>query len=133
MFIIGIALGGLFTMLLWNALIPDLFHGPTLSYLQAAGMLVLARIMVGRGGRGHHWRKFRHHAKHYGWGHSTYNGPEGSWSGPWWSAPWFQEKKEWKKCHNMSPEERRKMKEEWKSKFRSEWQSPPESQDPPRA
>lgn len=130
MFIIGIALGGLFTMLLWNALIPDLFHGPTLSYLQAAGILVLARIMVGRGGRGHHWRKFRKHRRR-GCDQASYSGPEGSWSGPWWGAPWWQDKQDWKKCRNMSPEERRKMKEEWKARFTQDWGKPTGSESQP--
>ena len=46
-------------MLLWNALVPGLFGGPPLRYLQAAGLLVLSRILFG-GLRGHHGR-WRHH------------------------------------------------------------------------
>jgi hypothetical protein len=48
-------------MLLWNALLPGLFGAPPLRYLQAAGLLVLSRVLVGglRGHRGH-WR-------HHGW------------------------------------------------------------------
>ena len=44
-------------MLLWNALLPGLFGAPPLRYLQAAGLLVLSRILLG-GLRGHHghWR-----------------------------------------------------------------------------
>jgi len=44
-------------MLLWNALVPGLFGAPRLHYLQAAGLLVLSRVLVG-GLRGHHgsWR-----------------------------------------------------------------------------
>ena len=55
---------------LWNALIPSLFGGPVIGFLQALGLLILAKILFGgrgcRGGRccgghrGRHWRqKFR--------------------------------------------------------------------------
>ncbi len=47
-------------MLLWNALVPSLFGGPSLKYLQAAGLLVLSRVLFG-GLKGRHW--------HRPWGH----------------------------------------------------------------
>ncbi|HEU5237867.1 MAG TPA: hypothetical protein VFU37_12035 [Pyrinomonadaceae bacterium] len=34
-------------LFLWNALIPDLFHGPVLTYLQALGLTVLAKLLFG--------------------------------------------------------------------------------------
>ncbi len=38
-------------MLIWNALIPELFHGPVLSFPQAIGLFILSRILFGgRGG-----------------------------------------------------------------------------------
>jgi len=40
------------TMLLWNWLMPAIFGLPLLSYWQAAGILVLARLLFG--GIGHH-------------------------------------------------------------------------------
>ena len=40
-----IAVIGVFVMLLWNALIPDLFNGPRLSWLQAVGVLLLSHIL----------------------------------------------------------------------------------------
>ncbi|HUI61037.1 MAG TPA: DUF3106 domain-containing protein [Steroidobacteraceae bacterium] len=51
-------------MSLWNALIPAVFHGPAVSYWQAAGLLVLSRILFGglRGGGAHGWRHRRWHA-----------------------------------------------------------------------
>jgi ABC-type multidrug transport system fused ATPase/permease subunit len=39
-------------MMLWNALMPDIFGLPPLSYWQAAGILVLARILFGGLGMG---------------------------------------------------------------------------------
>ena len=50
-----LALLGLIVMLLWNALIPQLFHGPVLQYWQAIGLLVLCRLLFG-GLRGHRHR-----------------------------------------------------------------------------
>lgn len=51
-------------MLLWNALIPELFNGPELAYWQTLGLLVLSKILFsGIGGRGkdksRHSRKYR--------------------------------------------------------------------------
>jgi len=43
---------GSIVMLLWNWLIPDLFNGPELSFMQALGILVLARILTGGMGHG---------------------------------------------------------------------------------
>src|SRR5574337_216286 len=50
---------------LWNTLVPELFHGPQLLYLQALGLIVLAKLLVGFGGHrpfGHRWhgRHWRH-------------------------------------------------------------------------
>lgn len=53
-------------MVLWNDLVPPVFHGPMLGYWQAFALLVLCRILFGglRGWRGHgHWRgrRWREH------------------------------------------------------------------------
>jgi hypothetical protein len=40
-------------MVLWNVLMPDIFALPTLNYGQAAGLLVLARILFGGLSVGH--------------------------------------------------------------------------------
>jgi hypothetical protein len=60
----AIAFIGVFSavvMLLWNYLVPVLFHGPELSYWQALGLLVLCRILFGgiraRGMHGHFGRR----------------------------------------------------------------------------
>ena len=57
-----LAKAGLF-LLLWNALIPDIFHGPTLMYQQALGLMVLSKLLVGFGGGG--FGRFRHHRHHH--------------------------------------------------------------------
>jgi hypothetical protein len=54
---------GWFVQHLWNWLMPAIFHLPTVTFWQAAGLVLLSRIFVGHGGghRGHHkgWRKWR--------------------------------------------------------------------------
>lgn len=39
-------------MLLWNALIPELFNGPLLTYWQSAGLLILSKILLSGFGSG---------------------------------------------------------------------------------
>ncbi len=70
-------------MLLWNALIPAIFDGAQITLIQALGLLILTRILVGASGRGF--------GMHRG-------------------ANW---RKRWEsKMADMSPEERKKWKEE---------------------
>lgn len=56
-----IAAAGYLTMTLWNWLVPDLFHGPFISFPQTLGLLVLTRILFGsfRGGRPGAWSRHR--------------------------------------------------------------------------
>lgn len=42
-----LALGPWVAMLLWNALMPDLFGLASIGYWQAAGLMVLARLLFG--------------------------------------------------------------------------------------
>jgi hypothetical protein len=55
---------GLVTMTLWNCLIPDLFHGPVITFWQALGLLLLGKLLFGwhgpsKGGAPwrNHWRE----------------------------------------------------------------------------
>ena len=52
---------GFLVMGLWNWLVPALFRGPPIGYLQALGLLVLSRLLIGgwrgRGGWHGHWRE----------------------------------------------------------------------------
>ncbi len=56
--IAGVTAFGSIVMLLWNALMPVLFHLPLISFWQALGLLLLTKILFGgfRGG----WRGGRH-------------------------------------------------------------------------
>lgn len=49
------------TMVLWNTLLPVIFHLPVITFWQAAGLLVLSRLLFG--GPGHHG--YGHH-RHWG-------------------------------------------------------------------
>lgn len=71
-------------MLLWNELIPALFHGPALNFWQAAGLLVLSHIL---------FRGFRPH--HHGWQREI----------------WHKRMEE--KLASMTPEERKKFKSQF--------------------
>jgi hypothetical protein len=94
-----IALLSYVVMSLWNALIPSLFHGPSLTFWQAAGLLVLSKILFGgfRGRGGHGWH-----------GH-----------GPWRQKMW---RRHW---DSMTPEERERIRA--KFKHRCGWQAPEET------
>ena len=54
MVIVTLAVFGAVVMLLWNALMPRIFGLPELDYLQAAGLLILGRILFGGMGGGWH-------------------------------------------------------------------------------
>lgn len=49
-----IAIFGGCVMLLWNWLMPELFDLPTISFIQAAGLLLLCKILFGGFGGSHH-------------------------------------------------------------------------------
>lgn len=58
--IIGILAFGTIVMLLWNALMPDIFNLRQITFWQALGLLVLAKILFSgfRGGpRGPRWKR----------------------------------------------------------------------------
>lgn len=77
-FVLFFGLLGLFVMLLWNWLVPELFGLTAISYCQAVGLLLLCKILFGGFGGGHHGH---HH------GHCTENKLRQRWE-------------------NMTPEER---------------------------
>ncbi len=83
-------LGGLIVMLLWNAIITDLFSLKQITYLQSVGLLFLVRILTGN---------FRR-VNSFG-GRGRFGGPP-----PHIIAKW----------KTMSPEERQKFKEEWRAR-----------------
>ena len=89
--IIAVALAafGAIIMLLWNALLPELFGLRAISFPQALGLLLLVRILVGtlRGG-GHH----RH-------------------------RDWLRGHRDWRGWHRMTPDERERFKAQMRERF----------------
>lgn len=83
----GVFIFGNLVMYLWNAILPIVLGVKTITFCQAIGILVLSKILFG-GFRGG-FRGCRCH------------GGGGGWRGKW---------------MNMTPEEREKMKEEWKQR-----------------
>lgn len=86
-FTLFLLLFGWITMALWNELVPELFNGPYISFIQALGLLILSKIIFGFGGMGRGHRQ-----------------------------GWSNRRMEWKKkleakMAAMTPEEREKFKE----------------------
>lgn len=83
----GVFIFGSVVMLLWNALLPAVLGVSTITFWQALGILVLSKILFGGfGGHGGHHRPHHYH------GHHEMRA----------------------KMMHMTPEEREKMKSEWK-------------------
>ena len=80
----GLAVFSAVVLLLWNALLPVIFHLPVITFWQAAGLLLLSKILFG-GFRG-------------GWG--------GGFGGRW-------RHKMQQRWMDMTPEERERFKQEW--------------------
>jgi len=100
---------GWVVMMLWNTLIPEIFNGPVVTYWQAVGLLVLARLLVGRGWGG--WGGGGH------WGHKR----------QYWKRHWRE------KLESMTPEEREKFLAGMKGRcgwyFRGEWDEKKEEKE----
>ncbi|RPI13528.1 MAG: hypothetical protein EHM58_18245 [Ignavibacteriae bacterium] len=59
--IAGIILFCAVTMLLWNALMPAIFGLPAIGFFEAAGLLILSRLLLGHGRFGNHnWRRYHY-------------------------------------------------------------------------
>ncbi len=99
LFVIGYVM-----MALWNALIPDLFKGPVITYWQAVGLLLLSHFLF------------------HGWGRWRY-------SGGWRHRRWKHRIEE--RLASMTPEERKKYEEEWRR--RCGWVPGEESESKPQA
>ena len=87
--ILFVLLAGLITMLLWNWLVPTLFSGPHIGFLQALGLLLLSKIIFG------------------GWGRGRWNGGQHSWK-----------RRYEEKLSAMSPEARERFKSRMREKWR---------------
>jgi hypothetical protein len=104
----------LFGMLLWNALIPDIFHGPMLTYWQTLGLLVLARFFFGFGGGKHCGHKRHGHSGKWSWSNNDC-GDSGCGERGWGNQDWRTHLQA--KFQNMSPEEKERFKAKWAKKW----------------
>ncbi len=88
-FALAALLLSLVVMWLWNALVPVLFNGPIISYVQSIGLLILSHLLL----RG--WSPWRHV---HGWRHDRW-------------------KKRFEERYGaMTPDERKRFREEWMSR-----------------
>ncbi|MBL7924885.1 MAG: hypothetical protein JNL88_11855 [Bacteroidia bacterium] len=78
---------GLVVMYLWNWLMPELLQWPSITFLQALGLLLLSKILFGGGGS-HIGRK--------------------------WKGAWGEHMKT--KMEAMSPEERERFRQQWEER-----------------
>jgi hypothetical protein len=71
--IIGIFVFGSIVMLLWNALIPEIFHLQQINFWQALGLLILAKILFSgfRGGPRAYGSRWKREALKEGWANMT--------------------------------------------------------------
>ncbi len=84
---LAITIFSLIVMVVWNAVVPDLFGGPALGFWHAAGLLVLSQILL----RG--WGPWQHA---HGWRHEKWRKR-------------FEER-----YASLSPEEREKVRHQWR-------------------
>jgi hypothetical protein len=59
-----VAIKSVLVLWLWNELIPDLFHGPIITFWQACGLTILAKLLVSGGLKPfgmHHRGHFKEH------------------------------------------------------------------------
>jgi hypothetical protein len=56
--VLSVCLFSVSTMLLWNWLMPRLFDTPVINFWEAAGLLILARLLFG-------WSHFKSHHPHH--------------------------------------------------------------------
>jgi Ca2+/H+ antiporter, TMEM165/GDT1 family len=71
--IIGIFVFGSIVMLLWNNLMPVIFHLPLITFWQALGLLILAKILFSgfRGGPKAYGSRWKRDALREGWANMT--------------------------------------------------------------
>lgn len=101
-------------MFLWNHLLPEIFGIKSVTFWQAAGLLVLCRLLFGRFGPGHHGHhhhqhhhRNRHHQHHHdAWERARHERRKGA------------QRALREKLMQMNEEERKLFTEEWKKRMR---------------
>jgi len=85
-------------MQLWNNVLAVVLHIGLVTFWQAAGILLLSKILFGFGGKGRGWGRHHHNPEAHEW-----------------------RKKMIGKWKDMTPEERQKFKQDFRSRCRSGW------------
>ena len=99
-FIVGLSFA---VMALWNNILVDVLHVGAITFWQALGIFGLAKILFG-----------------------GMPGPRGRWGGGRWKQQMGDGMKE--KWMNMTPEEREKFKQDWRSRCSGGWRRTPAEQ-----
>ena len=81
---------------LWNFLMPDLFGLKAITYWQAFGMVILAKLLFGAFGGHHHDRWGKHHPPFRRW-HDHFHKAE--------EEPWSKKSRHWKHYKNYWQDE----------------------------
>lgn len=85
--IAGFSLFSFLVMTLWNAILPSITSVSKITFWQAMGLLVLSKLLFGRIGPGGGWRRHR--------------------------GNWHTMREKWA---SMTPEEKAKLREQWRNK-----------------
>jgi hypothetical protein len=94
--VLFVFLGGEIVKLLWNWLLPPLFHGPVITFWQAVALLALCRILFG----------------HHGWR-----------GGPRYVARRRMRERMAERWQQMTPEERERFQQSWRGRCGT-WEPP---------
>ncbi len=94
----AVALFGFIVMSLWNGILVGVLHVGVIDFWQALGILILSKILFG-----------------------GFHGKRGGWRGR--GGPWRKEMMQ--KWSTMTPEERQKFKQEFRSRCRGDWRDSP--------
>jgi hypothetical protein len=120
---------GWVTMTLWNFTVPDLFHGPSIGYWQAIALLILTKFFFG-GFHGKHRHGCKHDGPSFGGGKMAKEWETKDWSRYMQRMMWMKQMQKVYWMKHLTPEEREKMKQEWKEAFSDDfkpWEDEPKN------
>ncbi|MBS1903313.1 MAG: hypothetical protein JSS75_06395 [Bacteroidetes bacterium] len=114
---LAVGVFGWVAMSLWNFTVPDLFHGPVLSYWQAVALLILSKIFFG-GFHGRHRHRGGHHGPQCGsdtMPNDLHNeSDKKEWSRYLLRMMWMKQMHKIYWMKHLTPQERENLTEEWK-------------------
>jgi hypothetical protein len=90
---------GLLVQLLWNWLMPDIFHLPEIGYWQAFGIVILGKLILGSFSPGHHKHPYPHpfpghfarHHQHYFHRHNGFDDAAWQIKGGWHNWDYYED------------------------------------------